>query len=124
MNLKITTTAVLLRVLGQPPRTEQHTVIVFSARCILGLNRATRLSDVPWVFLYREPVVARFANETTQSGDNRAYSLLPLLVCRPMLRLHSGRKNTAAIRRRSASPITTDVAGGTLVNYSQLPEAV
>jgi hypothetical protein len=119
----------LLRVLGQPRRgTEQHLVIVFSAWNILELAVVRRaFPDVPWVFLYREPVAAldsqmKQRNPVTIPGvfppsafglsADAATALEPEEYCAAVL---------AALCR---VPLQQPGDAGMLINYSQLPEVV
>ena len=119
----------LLRVLGQPRREpEQHLVIVFSAWNILEFAVVRRaFPDVPWVFLYRDPVAVlesqiKQRNPLTIPGvfppsafglhADAATSLEPEEYCAAVL---------AALCR---VPLQQHGDSGMLVNYSQLPEAV
>jgi hypothetical protein len=119
----------LIRVLGQPRQgTERHLVIVFNAWNILELAVVRRaFPDVPWVFLYREPVAALesqmkqrnpvsipgvFPPSSFGLNADAATSLEPEEYCAAVL---------AALCR---VPLQQHGDGGMLVNYSELPEAV
>lgn len=119
----------LLRVLGQPRRgTERHLVIVFSAWNVLELATVRRaFPDVPWVFLYREPLAALESQMKQRNSVTIPGVFLPSALGLPAdtaNALEPEEYCAAVLAALCRVPLQEHGDGGMLINYSQLPEAV
>lgn len=120
----------LVSALGQPlHESESRLFIKFDSWHTLDLPLIRRaFPDVPWIFVYREPIEVLVSHER-----NRGSQLLPGTVPTELLGLDLSEVGRMSLEEYGARALAAfceaalryyETGGGLLVNYRELPEAV
>ena len=102
--------------------------IKFESYAILDLPLITRaFPDVPWIFLYREPVPVMVSNLRELSGRSLPGAIDPVILGLDWQSVSFMRFEeyvAVTINRMCQAAVNYAGPGGLLINYTQLPEAV